>query len=147
MPYVIPSWVSETAIIGGWITAMLFALLYTLKAPWWSTQMGRNIIGFDIGVAMALTPGFLQYAFGMNADTEFFQWLVVGDLILISFLVLQRGWLLLKVQPGWNDWVVTLARQVSGLYARFRGRKREDPGPPDAPVPANAAGAGGGGAS
>jgi hypothetical protein len=141
MPYVLPSWVSETCIMTGWITAVLFAILYTLKAPWWETQMGRNILGFDIGVAMALTPGFLQDAFGMDSDTEFFQWLVVGDLVIISALIVHRGYLLLKVQRDWNSWVIALATGVRGLYVRLR-RKQESPPPPPPPVPVDVAGGG-----
>jgi len=102
MPYFLPSWVSETCILAGWITAMLFATLYTLKAPWWLSQMGRNLFGFDLAVAMALTPGFVKYAFDATITGEFYQWFVVGDLVLVTMLVAHRGFLLLRVQKGWN---------------------------------------------
>lgn len=125
MPYILPSWVSETCIFAGWITAMLFATLYTLKAPWWATQMGRNLFGFDLAVAMALTPGFVKYAFDATITGEFYQWFVVGDLVLVVFLVAHRGFLMLKVQAGWNWYPArTLVKRSRDLYARLRGRKQ-----------------------
>ena len=137
MPYILPSWVSETCILAGWCVAMLFAVVYTLKAPWWETQMGRNLFFFDIAVAMALTPGTLKYIFAVDIEGEFYQWFVVGDLILITFLVAHRGYLLLKVQDGWNDWARELFTGSRNLYARARGRKRGNPpgGAGDASVP------------
>jgi hypothetical protein len=143
MPYILPAWVSETCILAGWITAMLFAVVYTMKAEWWATWMGRNLFFFDIAVAMALTPGTLKYMFNVNIEGEFYQWFVVGDLILVTLLVAHRGYLLWKVQDGWNDWVLTLVTRSRDLYAQVRGRKRGDPsgGAGDAPVP-DGAGAG-----
>jgi hypothetical protein len=51
---------------------------------------------------MALTPGTLKYALNVDIEGEFYQWFVVGDLILVTFLVAHRGYLLLRIQAGWN---------------------------------------------
>lgn len=102
--YILPVWASNLAVVAPWCVAVLFAVIYTLKAPWWRTWMGRNLFFFDIAVAVAMTPGFVHAVFGMSEDTEFFQWLLVADLSVVSLLILQRCILLFRVQKGWN-WV------------------------------------------
>lgn len=102
--YVLPVWVSHLIVVAPFTVAVLFAVLYTLKAPWWRTWMGQNLFFFDVAVAVSLTPAFVQYAFHMNGDSEFFQWLLVADLGLVSLMVVQRIYLLFKEQKGWN-WV------------------------------------------
>lgn len=100
--YMLPGWVTEGVVELGWCTALAFALLYTLKAPWWSTAMGRNLFGLDLAVAFALTPGVLKDWFGVDPTAEWFQWFLVADLLFVSFIVAHRGFLLMRVQPGWN---------------------------------------------
>lgn len=101
-PYMLPGWVTEGVVELGWCTALLFAVLYTLKAPWWSTSMGWNIFSLDLAVAFALTPGVLKDWFGVNPATEWFQWFIVADLLFVSLIVVHRLVLLLRVQHSWN---------------------------------------------
>jgi hypothetical protein len=135
MPYILPVWVAESCILGGWFTAVLFNVLYTLKAPWWATWMGRNLFFFDLAVAMALTPGTLRYAFGVDIDGEFYQWFVVGDLVLVTALVIHRGYLLLSVQAGWNWYPLKKIMKT----IRRRGA-HDDPATTLAAVPDDSAG-------
>lgn len=102
--YHLPVWVTNLALIGPFGAAVLFAILYTAKAPWWQSWMGRNLFFFDIAVAMALTPDFLHVVFGFDDGTKFFQWLIAGDLLLVALLIVQRIYLLFREQQGWN-WV------------------------------------------
>jgi hypothetical protein len=97
-----PVWADHTAVVACWLVALLFAVVYSLKAPWWATWMGRNLFFFDVAVAAALTPGVLKYLFGVNPAGAFYAWFLVADLAAVTLLVLHRGYLLLRVQAGWN---------------------------------------------
>lgn len=100
--YQLPVWADHTVIISCWGAAVLFAIIYTLKAPWWTTWMGRNLFFFDIAVAGALTPGMLKYFFNVDPLSAMYAWFLVADLTAVTLLILHRGYLLLKVQAGWN---------------------------------------------
>lgn len=130
-----PVWLDHTVVAGGWLVALLFATLYSLKAPWWATWMGRNLFAFDMAVAAALTPGTLKYLFGVDPAGAFYAWFLVVDLTAVMLLILHRGILLWRVQAGWNWYPLN----------KILGRKRHDE--PDAAVSGDTAGAGRGGAS
>jgi hypothetical protein len=100
--YQLPAWADHTVVICCWGAAVLFAVLYSLKAPWWRSWMGRNLFAFDIAVAGALTPGLLKYLFDVDPASAVYAWFLVADLSAVTLLILHRGFLLWRVQSGWN---------------------------------------------
>ena len=44
--------------------AFTFALAYHIWAPWWRTEIGRNIMTFTLSVAALLLVAVLQVVFG-----------------------------------------------------------------------------------
>lgn len=102
--YMLPSLVTDVVVYSVWLSAVLFDVLYTLKAPWWASMMGWNLFALDFCVALAVTPGCLARLDIVNPDSAFFQWFVVGDLLLVSLVLVHRIYLLLRAQEGWNFW-------------------------------------------
>jgi hypothetical protein len=123
--YQLPGWLDHTVVIACWSASVLFAVLYTLKAPWWSSWMGRNLFALDICIAGALTPGLLKYLFDVNPLGAVYAWFEVVDLTAVTVVVLHRTWLLYKANDGWNDWLLNLSTGSRNLYTRIRGRGRK----------------------
>src|SRR5256885_8771931 len=69
-----------------WIVAFLFILLYSCLQPWWRHAIGWTLCWVDAGMFLILTPHMLNFFFGVNDETLFFQWFV-----LIIFMLVPGG--------------------------------------------------------
>lgn len=99
-----PSWVADAAVWATWGTSLLFAVMYTLKAPWWQSPIGWNLFGFDLCVFLLLLPSVIGLGLDVNVDDAFWQWFADASLTAIVLFVLHRVYLLLRAQEGWNFW-------------------------------------------
>jgi len=118
--------VSDVCVWAVFCSAVTFAILYTLKASWWHSWMGRNLFLMDSCVALAMVPSVAQMAFGVNTDTHGYQWLIVGVIGFVALLIMHRIYMLLRVQSGWTFRVARDAGDnLADLYHRMLARRKK----------------------
>lgn len=88
------------------ITAVLawtFVVLYHVLAPWWRSEIGRNLMTLAASMALVLTLSIVRMIGGASLDTPWFQ---VVRLAVFAGVPVALGWrtvILIRVQrrtPG-----------------------------------------------
>lgn len=99
-----PIWTAEAAVWATWGASALFAVFYSLKAPWWQSPMGWNLFGFDLCLFLLTLPTVIGLGLDVNVDNPFWQWFAVASLTAIALFIVHRVYLLFRAQDGWNFW-------------------------------------------
>lgn len=92
---------SRIVVLAAFFAAILFLVVYSLVAPWWRTSIGRALVIMDIGIALAMLPLFLKFAFDLSTADLFFAWLQIGSIGLVAISTLWRSWIVARVQ--WRE--------------------------------------------
>jgi hypothetical protein len=80
------------------ILAWTFCILYHAMAPWWRSQMGRNVMTYGLVVAAVLSLSVVRVAFDAVVETP---WFSILRLVLFAGVPVAIGWriaILLRVQ-------------------------------------------------
>lgn len=86
------------AVWAAWTAAVLFPFVTGFYWPWWRSEWGWNIITLEIGLALAVTPAWLHYVFGLQATSFPFRWFQVAAIFFIAFVIIWRAVLIWRTQ-------------------------------------------------
>lgn len=84
--------------VTAWFGVVVFMASYHLLAPWWRSEIGRNLMTWSAGALLLLSMGVLQQVFGAGA------W--VDVLRLAGFAVFAGA--------GWWRWSLLIRAQRDG---------------------------------
>lgn len=80
------------------ILAWAFCILYQILAPWWRSELGRNVMVYGLVVAAVLSLTTVRLLAGAAVETP---WFSVLRLIVFSGVPVAIGWrivILLRIQ-------------------------------------------------
>lgn len=78
--------------------ATAFVVLYWVTAPWWRTDIGRNIMSLMFAIAAVLDLSVIRVFAPVTADMLWFSVLRLVVFALVPVVLGMRLWLLWKVQ-------------------------------------------------
>jgi hypothetical protein len=100
------------AVTGAFLAPLLLIGIYSLVAPWWASQVGRNLVTVEGAVSLALLPPFWHRITGPAAPAT------------TGFLIFQAiAWGVLALVLLRMSWVIIVTQQ----RGRLRGRLRRKP--------------------
>lgn len=83
------------------VTAMLawtFVVTYHVRARWWETETGRNVMAFMAVVAAVCTLAAIRIVAGAGLDTPWYAWLRVAVFAPVPVVIAWRILLLVRAQ-------------------------------------------------
>lgn len=78
------------------ILANAFCILYQIKAPWWKSEVGRNIMILAMVIAGVIDVWIVALIFG--GDNVGFRLLRLAAFAFMPYVLARRIWILLKAQ-------------------------------------------------
>jgi hypothetical protein len=112
-------WLSA-AIAGVFFSALLLPVVTAMYWRWWQTELGVNLMAFDILLAAAVSPRAVYLVFGVTPSRAAYLWLSCIVLTLIIPAVIWRAWLLWTLQRGTRS-----HNPVTAVRAWRKARKEE----------------------
>lgn len=121
-----PNSLAGVLVIAAALGLLVFAVLYTWKADWRRTPLGRHMFYFSWAFVLAYLVGVARTRYPDQAWPDYAR---VGSLSLVTFVVWQRVLLLIKSLRRPNSGPLTMAdRDVSEAQ---EARNREELGERD----------------
>jgi hypothetical protein len=87
-----------------WLVPIVFWISITMIPavsaiwPWWKTSWGWNIMSIPMVIAATLVSSGLHYTFGIDAQSLWFDWLVIIGLTIAGVAELHRLFLIIRGQ-------------------------------------------------
>lgn len=78
------------------ILANVFCVIYQMKAPWWKSEVGRNIMTLAMVIAVVIDVWIVALIFG--GDNTGFRLLRLAAFAFMPYVLARRIWILLKAQ-------------------------------------------------
>jgi hypothetical protein len=89
----------QAVVLFAFFSAVLFIAGYTVLARWWKSAIGWARISLDFGIAMALSPSFLNMIFGVHVDgSPAFAWYAIAAIAFVGLVSLWNLGIVVRLQ-------------------------------------------------
>jgi len=95
--------IAEYTEIAAFLASLLFPAIVSFFWPWWKTAMGRNIIVFDLLLALVYLQFPLEYWAGVSPFEQWLVWLTDASFALIIPAIAWRAVVIWRVQKEGLD--------------------------------------------
>ncbi|MGW0578593.1 putative phage holin [Streptomyces sp. NPDC002920] len=99
----VDQWVNIGASTLAAVACAAFIIIYHAKAPWWRSDIGRNLIAFAAAVGLLCAYTVLVSLFPDGCFAIVMRAVRITAVLAISALMVQRTRLLLKAQREHHD--------------------------------------------
>src|SRR6185312_518289 len=91
---VVPIGFVHALVVATCALALIFCVYYTVRMPWWQTQMGWNLFIMSACLGLFTLPSTVAFLVGIDVTSAFFQWFIVICFSVVPLLEVHRIWLL-----------------------------------------------------
>lgn len=99
----IDQWINVASSLLAAVVCAGFVIVYTAKAPWWSSRIGRNLVGFAAAVGLFCLYTVLVSLWPDGCFAIVMRGVRTVAVLAISVLMVQRTRILLIVQRDPRD--------------------------------------------
>jgi hypothetical protein len=91
---------ATVAVTAAFVAPLLLVLVYSICAPWWSTQIGRTLVTVKAAISLALLPPFLHRITGQGhtGATPAFNIFQAATWGLLALVLLRMTWVIVLTQ-------------------------------------------------
>jgi hypothetical protein len=99
----VDQWVNAAASLLATIACVGFVVAYHLRAPWWRSEVGRNLVGFAAAVGLLCLYTVLVTVWPEGSFVVVARAVRTAVLLAVAGLMLQRTRMLVKAQREYRD--------------------------------------------